>query len=62
MRYSKTEMIIAWEEALERKLCDMPITEEEEINFQEALEVYFEHLSCNDMKHIRENFISLLND
>ena len=43
--YTEKEMYIAWDEAFEKKICDKSITQNEEVNLQEALEVYFEHLS-----------------
>ena len=43
--YTEKEKFIAWDEAFEKKICDKSITQNEEVNLQEALEVYFEHLS-----------------
>lgn len=60
--YTKKEIDIAWDEAFERKVCDMSVTQDEEVNFQEALEIYFEHLTCNDMKHYKPIVDSIFNE
>ena len=58
---SKDTLRLAWFESLENKLKEKKSSKEDDLSFQDALEVYFEKLSYYDMNRYEVAFNNFVN-
>lgn len=47
--YSNEELYNAWKKALNKKYCDEAPAEKENLDFENALSIYFKNISCYEM-------------
>lgn len=59
--YSKDSLRLAWYESLDNKLKNKPAPTEQTLNFQEAIDVYFEKLSYYEMNRFEVAFNNFVN-